>query len=78
MWWPKPKVPKGFFGWKLKNRQRFCNFYWNPMWKAKNFCEKWLTIRGLKLAYEGLVFRISLWWYIRQYNKKKKKGGQNG
>lgn len=76
MWWPEPKVPKNFFSWKLKNRQMFCRLYWNPMWNAKKFCNKWLTVKGIKLMCEGLSFRIGLWLYTRKCNRKNKGGSK--
>jgi hypothetical protein len=78
MLWPKPKVPKGFFGWKLKNRQRFARWYWNPMWKIKSFCRDWVSVRGIIRAYVVLRWKICQWWWEKQYYKRQKRREKNG
>ena len=77
MWFPKPRVPKNYFKWSLRNRQMFCDWIWNPWWKIKEFFEKRLTSKGLSDWWEATKFNFEVWRLIRKDRKEwRKKHGR--
>ena len=73
MWFPEPRVPKSYFKWSLRNRQRFADWIWNPWWKIKKFFENRLTRKGLKDWWEATKFDFEVWRLIRKDRREWRK-----
>lgn len=73
MRFPKPRVPRNYFKWSLRNRQRFCKWIWNHWWKIKEFFEKRLTRKGLSDWWEATKFNFEVWRLIRKDKREWRK-----
>lgn len=52
-----PKPPEWYWHLPLVWRQRYCKCFVHPWWHVYYFCEKWVSLKGVKNLHEILSFK---------------------